>query len=387
MNKNSFIINPLWFFGTGFFYYLLVPYFSFLLIPDFKEFTPLEASFGYIDISFFTFYYFFDLFLISVSFYVGYLLSWKIPLNQQCHFDQFSNSAKIFALTYALILILLLWVIYSYIQENGKLFSGYKTFNIQFLGQISTLTFLTFFFTNFFSNKTAKRMLFILVLLEIMILLGLGSRNIVVNGVITLILGYLLNNRNVLYSIKFYIFSLSFIFLVLFIGVWRTGYEYKIQTLIGIFLSEPMFVLSSASVYLNTVLIRPIINLPYEIFLSIINFIPTFIFPEKVHFINTFMSDKQKFSPFGASSILINLYTNFGYFYFLYVMSIGFYFGYLYRKATNSVFFRTIYFSSLPLILFQFYNQYMYSFFKLLFWNAFLFPFLIFYFFSKFKRF
>lgn len=62
--KNTLIINPIYFFTFGFFYYLIVPFLSFIFIDDFYQFTPLEASLKYINFEFFNLYYFLDLIFI-----------------------------------------------------------------------------------------------------------------------------------------------------------------------------------------------------------------------------------------------------------------------------------------------------------------------------------
>ena len=384
--KRKLILHPLMFFSTGFLIYLIIPYLAFMFIPDFYEFTPIEESLKYMNLSFFTKFYFFDIFIIFISFYVGYKISLKLKLNETHKFDIFNNSTKLSIVMVLIIFSFLLLFLFRAFNQNISFFGGYKTFNVSFLGQFSTITFFTFFFTNFFKSKKIKAVLFIFILLEVIVLLGLGSRNIVVNGIITIILGYIYNNRKLLSKFSFYFFLFIFVFIVLFVGVWRTGYEYKIETFLGIFLAEPIFVLSSAATYLKMVEIRPVFSIPYEIILSIVNFIPTFIYSEKLNFISTFMDYKYKYSPFGASSIFVNLYTNFGYFYFIYVMAMGYFFGILYRKAIYSNFYRTVYFSIVPLLLFQFYNQYIYSLFKLLFWNGFILPYVLFFVISVLKK-
>jgi len=378
--KTKLVINPLVFFLFGFFYYLIVPYLSFLFIPNFYEFTPIEVSLKYIDMSFFTKYYFFDLFFIFISFYIGYKMSFKMKLNKINLFDKYNNSTKLPIIFILIIITLFLWLLFDSTKQKINLFDGYKSFNVFFLGQFSTVTFFTFFFMNYFKKKSIKVVFFGLILFEILILLGLGSRNIVVNGIITIILGYLYNNRQLLLKPYFYFLLLFAMLVVLFIGIWRTGYEIKIGTFVGILLAEPIFVLSSASVYLEMIGTRPMIGNLHELILSIINFIPTFIYPEKVNLFTSILKDKFQYSPFGASSILLNLYFVFGYLYPIYIISIGCFFGYIYRKALNSIFYRTVYFSIVPLLMFQFYNQHIYALFKLLFWNGFILPYMIFFF-------
>lgn len=305
-------------------------------------------------------------------------------------FDLYGSS-KAFNLILFLIVVILLSILISIFLIDGNVFfTGYKkTFDIVFLGQLSTITVITVFLFVFTNIQKYKVLFVFLFIIEVMLLLSLGSRNIFVNGLITIILYLIYYNPSLFKNYKFYIISVIFVLIVLYIGIWRTGYEFKIRILFGIFLSEPMFVLVSAAEYFK-IQSRELLNFPYEIFLSLINFIPTFIYPEKLEIIKNIVGYKYDFSPFGASSILVNLYSNFGFFYFIYVTFIGFYFSLIYRKSANSNFFRAIYFLTIPLLMFQFYNQFLFSFFKLLFWNGLGLPILMIYSYSliiKYKNF
>lgn len=384
--KNNLILNPLYFFSLGFVYYLISPFLAFLFINDFFQFTPLEASLPYINIDFFNIYYFIDLIVIYFSFLLGYKIASLIKINKDFNWrDEYSKDKNFHLYIFIIITALLIFLIFNFLANGNVFFSGYKEFNIKFLGQVSTLTVITMFFFNFTTIKKNKILFLSLLMIEFILLLSLGSRNIVTNAIISLILSLLFYKSYLVYKLKFYMLVTSCIVLILYIGVWRTGYELKVQTLIGIFFAEPMFVLTSASVYLNEVG-REIYNIPYELFLAIVNFIPTFLYEDKVELIKSYISFKYNYSPFGASSIFINMYSNFGYLYFLYIMFIGFYFNILYIKAKESIFYRSIYFLVVPLLIFQFYNQFLFSFFKLFLWNGLLLPMLIVYLYSKIKN-
>lgn len=389
--KNTLIINPIYFFTFGFFYYLIVPFLSFIFIDDFYQFTPLEASLKYINFEFFNLYYLLDLIFIYLFFIIGYKLAFFINTSKKNYsFDVYSSSNGFNLILFLIVVILLSILIGIFLIDGNVFFTGYKkTFDIEFLGQLSTLTVITVFLLIFTNIQKYKFLFIFLFIVEVILLLSLGSRNIFVNGMITIFLYLIYNNSSLLKNYKFYIVIVFLVFIVLYIGIWRTGYEFKLRILWGIFLSEPMFVLVSAVEYFKTYG-RELINLPYEIFLSIINFIPTFIYPEKLEIIKDTIGYKYNFSPFGASSIFVNLYSNFGIFYFAYIMFIGFYFSLIYRKSINSNFFRAIYFLTIPLMMFQFYNQFLFSFFKLLFWNGLALPILMIYSYSliiKYKKF
>lgn len=383
-NKMNFIPKPIAFFCIGFVYYLIVPFLAFKFL-DISKVNPVMDVLPHMDGNFFSVEYLIDTVIIFGSFYIGYRVSIKTKrrMNSNLTFDQYCKYTKVPIYIAALMISLICLLTFEYMKNGGRLFTGYESFDVTYLGQISTLTFLAFFYHNFFTNKKIKLIFFGCALFGSSILLGLGSRNVVMNGFISAFLGLTYLNRKYLYSLKTFLIVTLFYFTILFIGVWRTGYELGIDTMLGNFLAEPVFVLSSASVYLDNVISRPIFSFPYDLLLSVVNFVPTFLFPDKINLLNVFLHDIQKYSPFGASSIIVGLYTNFGYLYFFYVVLLGYLYGFLYKKAFESNFFRAIYFSASPLIIFQFYNQYLYSFFKLFVWNSILLPTILFFFLSK----
>jgi hypothetical protein len=371
---------------TGFIYYLICPFLAFQFLK-LENITPVSDVLPYLSKNFFDAAYFVDLFVILIMFYTGYKLSFLIKLNENLKkFDALAFLKRTPIYLFLTISLLTLLLMISFLQKGGTFFSGYTNFDVSFLGQVSTLTFLGFFFHNFFESPKLKKLFILLLIFQSGILLGLGTRNIVMNGIVTIFLSSISLNKKILVSIKFYLVLFLFMLLILFIGVWRTGYLLNINSLFGIFLAEPVFVLSSANVYFSKIGGRPFLNFPFEIIISIINFIPSFVLPQKVDILNFFLQDVQRYSPFGASSVFVSLYSNFGMLYFLYVIAIGVLFGYLYRKALISNFYRSIYFSAAPLIIFQFYNQFLYAFFKLLFWNTIFLPIIIFIFIKKVVR-
>lgn len=381
--KNKLIIKPYIFFSIGFFYYLIVPFLSFILIPDFYEFTPLEAALPYIDLSFFNSYYFTDLFFIYISFLIGFYLSNKIKLSHpKAFFNTMTSDKKFVKLYIGMTSFILLYLSMIFMLDGGKFFNGYQDFNIKILGQISTLTILTLFMYLYTTIENYRKILLLLLFIEFTILLSLGSRNVVMNGAISIALLLMYNNLKIIKSLKFYYVMLIFLTLILFIGLWRTGYEYKVGTFVGIFLSEPMFVLSSASVYLSDIG-RDTFNVPGGLIAGILNFVPTFILDNKVEIIKSIVGYKYDCSPFGASSIFMTLYSNFGMMYIFYIVFIGFFYGIIYRLSLESNFYRTVYFIIAPLLMFQFYNQFLFSLLKLLFWNALIVPFIIIFLYQK----
>ncbi|WP_428016037.1 hypothetical protein [Arcobacter sp.] len=197
-------------------------------------------------------------------------------------------------------------------------------------------------------------------------------------GVITLMIGYISQNRAILKSSKFYVIIVMLFLFVVYIGVWRSSNsELTIEMFVSIFIIEPIFTLTSAATYFSNVGERPIINIPTDIMAAIINFIPTVIFPDKLEVLNNLIDDPNKYSPFGANALLVNSYSNFGFLYPIYFFIIGAYIGYIRKKAFSSKFFKAVYFSILPIFMFHFYREGFITVIKILFFNAFIFPFII----------
>jgi hypothetical protein len=90
---------------------------------------------------------------------------------------------------------------------------------------------------------------------------------------------------------------------------------------------------------------------------AIIHFIPSAIFPGKLDLISAITFNENITSPFGAKALLVNLYSNFGFFYPIFLALVGSYYGFLSRKARYSVFYRATYFSALPVLAFLFFRE------------------------------
>ena len=139
----------------------------------------------------------------------------------------------------------------------------------------------------------------------------------------------------------------------MWIGLWRAGGDASSEELVAVFLAEPLFTSVSGATYIENMGGRPLTGLPVDIFASVINFIPTIVFPEKLELISNLTYDPNKYSPFGASALMVNIYSNFGIFFPVYFFAIGIFYGYLRKKAKYSRFYLAVYFSVLPLLMFN----------------------------------
>ena len=197
-------------------------------------------------------------------------------------------------------------------------------------------------------------------------------------GFMTLILGVVSKNRELLKSVRLYTLIASLGLLVVVVGIVRQGGgELSSDQLIGVFFAEPLFTSISGSLFLENSGGRPIYGVPHDVFASVIHFIPSAVFPGKVELMSQITFNENVESPFGAKSLIVNLYSNFGRFYPIFVATIGAYFGFLFTKAQASVFYRAIYFSALPILLLFFFRESLVTVIKVLIFNGLVVPLLV----------
>lgn len=360
------------FFLFGYFYYLLSPPITLLF---FSENELILAAEKFISLNYFNFYYFIDVFNILIFWIVGYLLGQKINVRTETKLDVASSYNLLPLTLIAVLTIFTLFLVYKAMLSGTVFFSGYSTYEISVLGPFSTIVFMLALFINFFTKRSIRILFLILFLLVSSILLGLGSRMFFVLGSIAIMLGLIFKNPNLLKSIKFMFFSFLLLVFVLFIALWRGegDLEFSLESIVVIFLVEPLFTATSGALYIANAG-RPFLNYPVDIIASIINFIPSFIYPSKMEAINILTFDELKDSPFGASSLIVNMYSNFGFFYPIYFLLIGVFYGFLKKKAIYSSFYRAVYFSLLPLLMFHFFREGFITVFKVMFFNGFILP-------------
>ena len=193
-----------------------------------------------------------------------------------------------------------------------------------------------------------------------------------------LILGAVSKNRKLLTNLWFLSLMPIVGLLMVGIGILRqSGGELSSDALIAVLFAEPLFVSLTGSLYLENVGERPVFGVPYDLLAALINFIPSAFYPGKIELMRSFTYNEFVYAPFGGRSLISNMYPNFGYFYPMYIGFIGYYFGFLYKKAKSSVFYRATFFSALPVLMLQFYRENTTTFVKLLFFNGLFLPLVI----------
>ncbi|HHB1580105.1 TPA: hypothetical protein ACN983_005256, partial [Vibrio parahaemolyticus] len=154
----------------------------------------------------------------------------------------------------------------------------------------------------------------------------------------------------------------------------RTGWDVNIQTFLGIAFAEPIFTSLGALYYIDTG--RDLVNFPYDILASTINFIPSFVFSNKYELVTSLTESDRIFNPMGAQPLVVSLYHNFGLLYPFFMVLIGFYFGYI-KKRSDSDFFRAVNLTTLPFVLIHFHREGFITSLKILFFNGIIFPFIL----------
>jgi len=374
-SKNPWIPSPIPFFMIGFFYYLISPYFTLLYFRD--DFLVLEAI-KYIDLDFYDHFYWLDALTIFTFFLIGYKTSYILKTNSKSIIDKSSNF-KVTPLIIASLLFIYLILIFYKIKSKGVvLFSGYSSYDISILGPIATLIFTLAFFFNFFNDQRVKKIFIVLFLFSSIILLGFGSRMFFVLGFISITLGILSKKPYLLKNFNFISLLILLLFIVVGVGVWRSGYSLNNgEALVSIFLIEPLFTATSGSLYLMNIEGRPFFNYPLDTLAALINFIPSFIYPDKLLLIKKLTFNEYIETPFGANALIANLYSNFGFLYPLYILFIGFFYGYLKVRSYTSYFFRAVYLSVLPVLMLHFFREGFITFFKVVFFNGLILPFIM----------
>jgi hypothetical protein len=281
-------------------------------------------------------------------------------------------------------LALIIYFIAGAAETGAGFFTGYSGYDVYVLGAFSTIVFSSALFVNFFTAKNIRLIFLLYFIVCSVLLLGWGSRMFFVLGFIALSLGLISHHRNLLKSFSFYVLALIIGVFIIFVGVLREGgTEFDSDKLLGIFFAEPLLSSVSGFLFLENSGGRPAFKFPHVLYVSVIHFVPSFLFPDKMLLISKLTFDENIISPFGGSALLVSLYSNFGMLYPVYVAAIGSYYGFLFAKAQYSIFYRAIYFSALPVLLFLFYRDGPETVLKVLLFNGLIVPYLVARFLSK----
>ncbi|MGL6393677.1 hypothetical protein ACSZMV_06710 [Aeromonas veronii] len=114
-------------------------------------------------------------------------------------------------------------------------------------------------------------------------------------------------------TIKIIIKTSIIVMFFVVVGVVRQGWKINIESFLGVIFAEPIFTSLGALYYIDTG--RDIVNIPLDFIAASLNFIPSFLFPNKVEVMSLFTYSDRIHNPIGAQALIVSLYHNFGMFY------------------------------------------------------------------------
>ncbi|EOA3786122.1 hypothetical protein ACH0R5_004260 [Vibrio vulnificus] len=370
-SNTKYLPSAMLFFSFGFLYYLVIPVLSIHFLDDNRY---VEIALKHIGNDTYGSEYYIVSLVGFFSFYVALKLGEKIKIsgvNFGHRVRYYYLAPKIIASSLLLVLML---STFKGISSGVSLFSGYSDYNIAILGPYATTLFCSVIFLNYFEKKSSKFYFVFIFLLSSLLLLGLGSRMFFLLGTISIILNKICNNPKVIKKPVFLCGVVAIFLLVLFVGVWRSQGDISGNEIMGIFIAEPLFTSISSVNYFKEIDEFFVIKSPNDIFAAIINFVPSLMMPDKSKVVEAIGYDIREYSPFGASSLLVNVHINFGILFYIYFCIIGFVFGLLKNLAKVNKLFYSIYLSSLPLLMFHFFREGFITYIKVQFFNAILLP-------------
>lgn len=341
------------FFLFGFIYYLIIP----LWVVSSKilyDAPGMEFLYTYYKA-----YYVSDYLIIVTCLLFFFLLGAYLPFSRKKNRHKLTPQTyygvkKLFGVAFPIFLISQ-YVVY---QNRSHLFQGYTLeFESQFVGTICTANMLVLFLYLYNkigqNNKKYNRYLKYLLIVLIIEIFSLGTRMYAMISFVALLTYF--HQKKLLNTKKMLIVGLCFFFLILVIGIWRSGDNViDIDSLVYVAFGEPLFTwISAISMFDMNKL--PLFAFPYEFISSIINFIPTVLFPNKGDFI---VPGFLKYdAPLGARSVVYTLISNFGVLgSFMAIFLLGYYLTYV-RLNWKSTFGQTYYFCVCGIIPFQFFRD------------------------------
>lgn len=345
-----------WLFLFGFIYYLVIPVVigQHGLMADFPgmrlfyEDFPTERKLDN---------YYKLICIIFISFYLGSYASLYV-CRKQHKFSRVTHHTSPEP-SFAGIFLIALGIINQYVifKARNFLFTGYLSgYHVETLGKLATLMELYIFMYMYMVKagvlKKWKYPLVLLIIENALILMGLGSRMYVLIPVV----GYtilLIDNRLVKTKVLIPVI-VGFVVFLLILGILREGNnKFSSEALTYMAFAEPLFTWLSAKSFVVYNSSIKLIEYPANFIGTFVNFIPSFLFPNKADFIPDVPYYYE--APMGATSIVLSMYGNFGLVLTPIVLFCG---GWILSRLryTQSAFFQVYYYcccSLIPFILFR----------------------------------
>ncbi len=230
---------------------------------------------------------------------------------------KFNRPISIKILKVSALLLLSLFLIFIY-RAKDYLFVGYALdYDSALMGPMATVNLISVLILlnvkQWRQSKAVEIFFSILLVVNSIFLLSMGGRMYVLAPLISLFLQYINTSAQKITSrLKLFFVFCFFVLVLLFVGTWRLGEDVSFTSMLMIGLAEPLLTsISMAFLYdcghLN------LFDIPYQFLSTIVNFMPSGIFPYK----GDFMFDLDQtgnclYSPFGAVHISAMLILNFG---------------------------------------------------------------------------
>lgn len=363
-------------FTFGFIYYLIVP----LIVVKFDLFEGFPGMEFLYDYNYHRFcnIYLLSSLIVLISFFCGSYTASKIySWNKQ----RLGNKRELIVLNVRRVVVLLAPVcflgFFQIINNRNLLFQGYLVEqDISLTGTIATVQLYILFLTvyDLYTSHIIIKPLYLLLVFFSIILLGLGSRMYAIIPFVSLIIFKFDNNKLKIRHILIVITTV--IVLLLLVGLIRTGEEIEIEKMLYIGFAEPTFTWISIESMFQYNKHFDLFSIPYNYISTILNFIPTFLFPNKSEYIEEISLIHD--TPLGATNILVSLISNFGIIGSgIFMMMLGYILTFI-RKRENSFFFKTFYICVCGVLPFQFFRDNFSIINKVVFMNFFLLPYFLF---------
>lgn len=199
----------------------------------------------------------------------------------------------------------------------NMLFSGYlATYDTGLMGNMATMNLFANFLSIYFileSRKTVGRLILCFVIVNSVFLLSMGGRMYVVTVLVPWMVMFMQRRR--LIKDRVYLFFVLSIFVIVMgcVGIFRLGGQSF--TLLGYMVfAEPIFTSVSTASYLSLNDEIPFLENGLFFLSSFSGILPSFIFPDKLALLPSPSSFGYSYeSPFGATSLVVSLFTSFGY--------------------------------------------------------------------------
>ena len=283
-------------FFLGWVYYHLIPY-VFVRVGYFESFTPANGLNSH---------YLAYTSIVLVSFFTGTLFARRVKLtfNKSVYYQKKKNNKLIiFLISITLILLpILIW--------NVNV--GYGEHSNPYLGLVSTLVLIFSFLIVLqidIYNRLRVNWLFLLFCILLFYLLISGARLFAITGILMIAVGLI--KKGILKPKIFIILGITSVLSLVILGQWRLGIPISYELFSFYLFAETLLLSHSSASYFHVQDIK-LINSNQDIFTSMLNLIPSFVFQNKADFYVTLSTQGLVESSFGGMNLLVSIAANFG---------------------------------------------------------------------------